>query len=183
MTYILNMIHICPNIIVVGRCSLLMTKQTSPYQVDRYMSHTKQTNHTKGRIGIPTDPMCPCVISTHIPMWKYLALVHHTPRPYYAIFIFSMWEDVLKISVTLTPPPPYKENPCILGIQVYSASLYKQQVFSFPSYAEFSQLSHYRVLGDFSFTDLTFGWSLAGTRPVLSVWFLVYCSLGTHWSV
>ena len=73
-------------------------------------------DHTIGRMGIPTDPMCPCVISTHIPIWKYLALAHHTPRPYYVIFIFPIWEDVLKILVTLTPPPPYKENPCIPAI-------------------------------------------------------------------
>ena len=78
--------------------------------------------------------MCPCVISTHILIWKYFA--RHAPRPYYAIFIFLIWEDVPKISVTLTPPLPYKENPCIPKIQVYSTSLYKQHVFSFPKYAE-----------------------------------------------
>ena len=121
-------------VIAIGRFSLLTTKQTSPYQADEYMSHTKQADHTKGQIGVQTDPTCPCVISTHIPIWKYL--VCHTRRPYYAISIILIQEDVPKISVTLIPPPPYKENSYIPRIQVYSASLYKHQVFFFPRYVE-----------------------------------------------
>ena len=53
--------------------------------------------------------------------------------------------------------------------------LYKCQASSSPRYTENPLLSHYRVLGDLSFSDLTFRGSLASTSPVLFVgsWFLV----------
>ena len=95
-------------------------------------------------------------------------------------FLLPKKESILKILMTLTQPFPYKENPCIAGIQVSSTSLYKKQASSFPKYVENLQLSHYRVLRDFSFIDLTFGRSLAGAPPVPSIKFLLTYSLGTH---
>ena len=82
--------------------------------------------------------------------------------------------------IALTPLSSHKENPLILRIWGSSPPLYKQQFSSFPRYAENPYLSHYRVLRDFSFIDLTFGGSLASTTPVPFDWFLFSHSTGTH---
>ena len=51
-------------------------------------------------------------------------------------FRLPSMEGIPKILVPLTPPPPYKEKPCIPRIWASSTSLYKPQVSFFPRYAE-----------------------------------------------
>ena len=131
-------------------------------------------------------------------MWPYVALRGFT-QPYVVYahsymetsctsrtktlshdFHLPRMENIPKILIALTSPSPHKENPPILGIQGSFPPLYKQQFSSFLRYAENPQLSHYRVLRDFSFTNLTFGGSLVSTTPMPSVWFLFSYSAGIH---
>jgi len=55
---------------------------------------TKRTDHINRRMGIPTDLTWPCVVSTHILIWKYLA--HHAQRTYSTTFAFPVWKVSLR---------------------------------------------------------------------------------------
>ena len=132
-------------------------------------------------------PMWPCmalggltrpyVVDTHSYMKKSCALRTKT-LPY--DFLLPGMENIPKISIALTSPFPYKENLPILRIQGSFPPLYKQQFSSFLRCVENPQLSHYKVLRDFSFTNLTFGGSLVSTTLVPSVWFLFSYFPGIH---
>ena len=83
--------------------------------------------------------------------------------------------------IALTPLSSHKENPLILRIWGSSPPLYKQQFSSFPRYAENPYLSHYRVLRDFAFTNLTFGGFLVDTTSVPFIWSSCFHSTDIHW--
>ena len=52
--------------------------------------HTKRTNHIDIQMGTPTYPTWPWVVSTYVPIWKYLA--HPAQRSYPMTFVFPVWK-------------------------------------------------------------------------------------------
>ena len=129
-------------------------------------------------------PTQPCLVITNIHVWKYLE--HHAQRPYHSLISSPYGKTPQNHGNPKYQISSIREDPYFRGILVHHSPLYKHQTSFFLRYAEILQLSHYRVLKDFSFTNLTFRWSLPGTTSVPFVWSI--CSYtqvpnGVTWSL
>ena len=106
-----------------------------------------------------------CTLHLHPHMEKTFAL---HPKILLYIRIFKIWEIKSEDLETLTLCLPHKGRSYIYEILVNSMPLYKHQASSSPKHVQFPNAHTFRVIGDSSFTNLTFEGSLVGTPSVLS---------------